>query len=214
MKKVLALSPHFDDAVLSAGQFIAGRPDVDVVTIFAGVPKDSEKQTDYDKKCGFKSAKDAISHRKREDNEALSLLRARFIHLNYVDSQYEEESNVKDISKTIEQIIESENYEFIIAPIGIGHPDHEIVNKALLKINVDIPIYLWEDMPLRVLEPELISKKLSNLAKKKRLSSPGTGRISDKIRAIWCYKSQIGTGILDPYIMYVPERFWLINENS
>ena len=36
MKPVLVVSPHLDDAVYSAGQFLAGRPGAVVVTMFAG----------------------------------------------------------------------------------------------------------------------------------------------------------------------------------
>lgn len=40
------------------------------------------------------------------------------------------------------------------------------------------------------------------------------GPIADKIRALMCYKSQINTGDLDPYLLYVPERFWKGSEVS
>lgn len=64
MKKMLLVSPHFDDAVLSAGQFMADRPDAEVVTVFGGFPVTSERiKTPYDEKCGFKNAQDAVASR-------------------------------------------------------------------------------------------------------------------------------------------------------
>ena len=69
MKKVLLISPHFDDAVLSAGQFMAERPDCEVVTVFAGMPLTPERVvTPYDEKCGFKNAQDAMAERQRENS--------------------------------------------------------------------------------------------------------------------------------------------------
>ena len=63
MNKILLISPHFDDAILSAGQLMAERPDTVVLTVFGGVPQDAEnKRTPYDEKGGFKNAKDSVEN--------------------------------------------------------------------------------------------------------------------------------------------------------
>lgn len=210
MQKVLLISPHFDDAVLSAGQFMAGRPDVEVMTIFAGFPKDIEL-SEYDKKCGFKTSKDAVAVRRFEDREATAMLNATFIHCKFPDGQYNEAVEDDRIAKVILKQISKEDYEFIVAPLGLGHPDHlkvaNIVRKLEKKDKIELPCYYWEDMPLRVIEPELVPARLKEM-KLKELTKIGDGEMAKKIRALTCYKSQIGTGILDPYVMYVPERFW------
>lgn len=208
MRKVLVLSPHFDDAVLSAGQFLAGRPDADVVTIFGGEPI-GDVSTPYDTKLGFRNAKDAISVRRQEDIEAVTLLRGNAIHWDYLDEQYHEPRQDTAVALQILDTIEAGDYEFILAPLGLGHPDHHMVAEALLRIThkVKTPIYLWEDIPLRVVEPELVESRLRKLKVDTR-AYPGTGPMADKMRALMCYHSQIGTGILDPYVLYVPERFW------
>lgn len=59
MRAVLAISAHLDDAVLSAGQFIAGRPDCVIATVLAGTPSTKAVLTAYDAKTGFKSAADS-----------------------------------------------------------------------------------------------------------------------------------------------------------
>ena len=42
MRAILAISSHLDDCVLSMGQFLAGRPDVTVATVFATAISDEE----------------------------------------------------------------------------------------------------------------------------------------------------------------------------
>lgn len=210
MNKILLISPHFDDAVLGAGQFLAGRPDADVVTVFGGEPK-TVVSTPYDQKCGFSDSKDAIAVRRIEDDTALSLLNATPIHWGFPDSQYGEELDEEKIYKMICSVVDKGDYEMVLAPVGIGHPDHELVGDLVKRAAVanewDVPVYFWEDLPLRVLEPELISERLKKLGLRER-AYLGDGLIVKKIRALTCYYSQIGTGILDPFVMYVPERFW------
>lgn len=216
MKKVLVVSPHFDDAILSAGQFLAGRPDADVVTVFGGYPIDRELLTEYDKKCGFTSSRDAVSVRRWEDDEALALLRANPIHWDFLDNQYPQQpyvnaSNAQAISTQVLKQLEKKEYEFLLSPLGLGHPDHITVANAIRNLEfegqIGIPVYYWEDLPLRVIEPETVQPRLKEL-KLEKLVSVGDGPMVDKIRALSCYRSQIGTGILNPYVMYVPERFW------
>jgi hypothetical protein len=60
MRAVLAVSAHLDDAVLSAGQFIAGRPDCVIATVLAGTPSTKAVLTAYDAKTGFNSAAEAV----------------------------------------------------------------------------------------------------------------------------------------------------------
>lgn len=213
MKRILLISPHFDDAVLSAGQLMADRPDADVVTIFAGLPiaPDGVK-TPYDIKCGFENAREAHGTRTRENDEALALLNARPLNLNFPDSQYKNDVNFDRIVESLQSLIDGHAYEFIIGPLGLGHPDHITTTNAITRLHTNVPVYLWEDLPLRVVEPELVPERLTNLGilSIDKLWQTGTtgDKMAKKIRAMSCYRSQVNTGILDPYLMYVPERFW------
>lgn len=216
MRKVLLVSPHFDDAVLSAGQFMSERPDCEVATVFGGMPLTPERvKTPYDEKCGFKNAQDAVATRQRENDAALALLEATAINLDFPDSQYRGvNANItytNDVVDKLQKILDDNNYEFIMGPLGLGHPDHLLVNEAILKLNTDLPIYLWEDIPLRVVDPLAVTPRLIQLGlTADKLWQPATtnDKMAKKIRSMLCYSSQINTGILDPYLMYVPERFW------
>lgn len=216
MRKVLLISPHFDDAVLSAGQFMADRPDCEVVTVFAGFPLTASRvKTPYDEKCGFKNAEDAVAERRREDDRALALLEATAIHLDFADSQYKTEfANMVtggEITSALQELIDKNDYEFIMCPLGLGHPDHVKVTEAVTRLKTDLQILFWEDLPLRVVEPQTVPPRLAqyNLSLDKLVQHMTTGdKMAKKIRSMLCYSSQINTGILDPFLMYVPERFW------
>lgn len=211
MNKLLIVSPHFDDAILSAGQFMAERPDTEVATVFGGMPDGADKFiTPYDTKCGFKNALDAVSERRRENNAATALLRATKLDLDFPDGQYGAEVSTGQITAVLQRMVDSGNYEAIYAPIGLGHPDHIKTADAVMALKTDLPITLWEDIPLRITEPQLVHERLKQLGIAYRPSRVIFSRLfmADKIRALLCYGSQIGTGILDPYLMYVPERFY------
>ena len=211
MNKLLVISPHFDDAVLSIGQFMAERPDCEVVTIFAGVPDEPDTvHTPYDKKCGFDNARNAVGARIRENDEATALLNATTINLDFPDGQYGIEVSEERITEVLQRIVDGREYDGIYAPIGLGHPDHIKVANAVLAIETNLPVTLWEDVPIRITEPQLVPDRLKELGIKYWPTRSIFNRmyIADKVRALSCYKSQIGTGILDPYLMYVPERFY------
>src|SRR5436190_14325350 len=124
MRRCLALSAHMDDCVLSMGQVLAGRAGFDVVTLFAGLPSNPDQQTDYDKKTGFKDARDAVAVRQNEDKEALALLQANPIHLDFVVHQYNEPNDYQAMFHKLEEIYRAGDYDFVIAPLGIEHPQH------------------------------------------------------------------------------------------
>lgn len=211
MNKLLVVSPHFDDAILSAGQLMAERPDCEVVTIFGGEPEGSEKiVTPYDTKCGFRNAKDAVSERRRENDAAIALLHATKIDLDFPDGQYGKYVSEHEITEVLQRIIDGREYEGIYAPIGLGHPDHVKVSDAVLKLKTSLPITLWEDIPIRITEPEIVPARMQALGLEYKPTRTIVNRVfmADKVRALMCYTSQMGTGILDPYLMFVPERFY------
>lgn len=213
MKRVLLISPHLDDAVLSAGQFMAGRRgDCDVLTVFSGIPMEEGVFTIYDKKCGFNNSKDAMVIRRMEEENALALLNATPSFLNRMDEQYSG-GDYKGLEAQLARIIKKGNYEFVLSPLGLRHPDHVKLSDAAVNAakRAKADIYLWEDLPHRVTHPELVTERLDLLSNyKPELTFIGDGEIADKVRALWCYKSQMLTGDLNPYNLYVKERFWKI----
>lgn len=212
MNKILLVSPHLDDAILSAGRLMADRTDNVIVTVFAGNPPDAENvHTPYDETCGFGDAAGAMAQRRHENELATAFLNAEAINFDYIDEQYGEPNDTNKIVQALQNIVDDGEFDYILGPLGLGHPDHIRVSDAVRQLKTDKPVYLWEDLPLRVVEPELVVERLYELGLsfRDKVNLPA-GDISRKIRALSCYSSQIGTGILDPFLLYVPERFYRI----
>lgn len=212
--KTLLLSPHLDDAVLSAGQFLANQPGCDVLTVFAGKPYTLGKSavTPYDQKCGFVSSMQAMHARRLEDRDAVGRLQGDPIYWDYLDDQYLEPTDFVTLRDRIAATAQA--YDIVIAPIGVSHPDHIYLSDAVLAANTSFgaQIFLWEDLPNRVLYPEMVAARLAQIrgdGHELSLEVPGgAGPMADKVRALLCYRSQLGTGDLDFNLLCVPERFW------
>ena len=84
----LVVSPHLDDAVFGCGDVLADNPGSRVITIFSGRPTGYAVPTEWDRAGGFEPGQDVVSLRRREDRDALSLLRARPVWLPFLDRQY------------------------------------------------------------------------------------------------------------------------------
>jgi LmbE family N-acetylglucosaminyl deacetylase len=207
--KTLLVSPHLDDAVLSAGQYMADCQDCDVVTVFAGMPKDITRLTPYDEGCGFRNTKDAIDSRKFEDSSALELLDATPIHLGFTDQQYGEQFDFAEVVRALDRVYRLGEYDRVFAPLGGAHPDHIVVSHAVLQLwhKYGFELYLWEDLPARILWPEKIAERLANLDVDTILTPLPAGDLDLKRLAITCYDSQLNKGDLMPEYILLPERF-------
>lgn len=216
--KTLLLSAHLDDAVLSAGQFLANQPGCDVLTVFAGIPR-IDGATPYDAKCGFRSSKAAMKARRLEDRDALARLKCEPIYWDFLDGQYISDAqfhSADHLTSLKDAIIEvAFAYDLIIGPLGLVHADHLLLGDALISVTSKIksPIYLWEDLPNRVLHPDKVYERLINISAV--LEPPGgAGPMASKINALHCYRSQMGTGDLDFNLVCVPERFWKLKRKD
>ena len=90
------LSPHLDDAVLSAGGFIyeqtkAGTP-VEIWTFMAGFPPDVDEFSFLARinhmAWGFSSAEETVRARRAEDVNAAGILGAQAVHFDFLDCIY------------------------------------------------------------------------------------------------------------------------------
>jgi LmbE family N-acetylglucosaminyl deacetylase len=218
MRAALVISAHLDDAVLSAGQFIAGRPDCVVATVLAGTPPTKSVLTNYDAVTGFKSAAEAMEARRAEDLEALSVLQAKAKHLGLVDSQYGGKIKPTALIRQFGELIEELDPEFVLAPLGLVHPDHVDVREAVIEAMsaCETPLWLYEDLPARVQHPESVEEALDGLRDKGyelELGFIGTGPIATKMDALWAYRSQMSLPeFANRHELLVSERFWKISK--
>ena len=91
-RRIVVLSPHLDDAVLSIGASIAGLTRrgarVDVVTVLAGDPLLSAPAGAYDRSCGFTNAGEAAGIRRSEDALACGTIGANPVWLPFRTGDY------------------------------------------------------------------------------------------------------------------------------
>lgn len=226
---MLIVSPHLDDAVLSCGQLMAGRPGCVVVTVFAGLPPRSAISTSYDQACGFANAAEAIRGRVLEDADALTILEARPWPLGFIDHQYREVEALTvdpwEIAEQLARAADESGARIAMGPVGLAHPDHELTAEAFrlfLTLRRQIEPWLYEDMPSRVLWPEQVPARIGWWTEvagfHPELGFAGTGPIDEKKAAVGCYPSQAASlrqacgGNLYPVL--VPERHWRLWRNE
>lgn len=85
--RVLLVSPHLDDTVLSCAAFLDGRSPLDMLTVFTGTPANG-RESEWDRRCGFASAASAMQARRAEDHAALAGSPHRGHHLGLLDIGY------------------------------------------------------------------------------------------------------------------------------
>lgn len=163
----IILSPHFDDAVLSLGGFIATRSSpVVVVTFFSGTPREA-MQGGWDARSGFANSDEAVLARTEENARALARTGAYPLNLRYVDFQYNPErdpasrekmgqSVKKDLETILRDFSGSENIS-LYGPAEFGgeitHPDHKLLHDTFTAVaqehtpDTRVRFFFYEDFP-------------------------------------------------------------------
>jgi LmbE family N-acetylglucosaminyl deacetylase len=219
---MLVISPHLDDAVLSCGCPLADHPGSIVVTVFAGAPRDPDQRTDWDARCGFASAGQAVAVRRQEDRAALAQLRATPVWLDFCDSQYGETPAVEAVGDALERLIGELRPVQVLFPLGLYHSDHLLVHAAsrpALRALRHADALAYEDVPYRGL-PGLLQRRLAELEAVHVRATParvdtGPGSPARKAQALRAYASQwraFGEQGLDDAAQ--PERCWRLDEEA
>lgn len=164
------ISPHLDDAILSAGgliTYLSSKTPVKIITVFTrGSSPCSTLAADYIAACGYKWSEDLFARRRQEDKLVLKKFNLKPIHLNFVDAAWRKttlgplnifhypQSVLTNKISWLEIMLSQQIYHQlrpnlacqIFAPIGIGtHIDHLIVRGICAK-HFPQTIY-WADFP-------------------------------------------------------------------
>src|SRR4029077_12194032 len=87
--RVVIVSPHLDDAVLSCARFMAVHPGFAVVTVFAGNPPAYPSPMRWwDEQSGFEPGDDVREARRNEGRAALAVLDATPHHLDFIEHTF------------------------------------------------------------------------------------------------------------------------------
>jgi LmbE family N-acetylglucosaminyl deacetylase len=141
----VVVSTHFDDAALSLGGSVDGAL---VVTVRAGVPADPLANPEWDARCGFSSAEEAVAARRAEDRVSCAVLGWEPVHLDLPDGQYGDPVDPVTVREAVAEQVGPEDLLWV--PAGIGHADHLATRDALLPLLAERPSglgRLYADLP-------------------------------------------------------------------
>ncbi|MEI2415167.1 PIG-L family deacetylase [Orrella sp. JC864] len=219
--RLLAVSPHLDDAVFSCGDLLARAGQACVLTVFAGDAPQGELSTDWDRRCGFSSAAQAMAARREENRQALAALGAHEITLPWPDSQYRHEAPA-GLREALRCALRSWRPDAVLVPLGLFHEDHWRASDALLRIGAEgmlAPGRWWAyEEALYRRKPGLVQQRLAALLARgvavtpaPHLSCPAH---PSKRAAVAAYASQLAALGLGPGQggdTMLPERYWRLD---
>lgn len=196
--RLLVVSPHLDDAVLSCGCWLASRPGAAVVTVFAGRPRPAGVLTPWDAACGFTAGDDVVGRRREEDRAALALLHARPVWLDFLDAQYARLPDRNDLRAGLAATIAHDAPTTVAFPLGLFHSDHVRVSDAVLELAESMQGVRWvvyEEGLYRELDDAAAARRAVLEANGWRFERHVPSVIGDaaaaKRAALDCYPSQL-----------------------
>ena len=133
-KRIVVVSPHLDDGVLSLGASMAawarGGARVELLTVLAGDPQSQAPAGGWDSRAGFGTEGDASRSRRREDAQACALLGAVPVRLDFGYQDYERHGEDADVRAAVDDAVG--NADAALVPGSpLTHPDHEWVVRTL-----------------------------------------------------------------------------------
>ncbi|MHC3908533.1 hypothetical protein ACMZ4X_01755 [Achromobacter marplatensis] len=215
--RLLVVSPHYDDAILSCGGWLSVCPGSIVVTVCTGPADAPDRLTDWDRRCGFSSAAQAMASRQQENQRALSMIECRGLDLDLQDSQYRDAPD-EDRSLMTERLfhaVASLAPDVVVIPLGLFHGDHVRVGDAGLMIREATPGVAWfayEDIPYRSY-PGLMQERLVQLHARGIAVTPHPYAVDAdaKARLISAYASQLRGLARSAHELAGQECYWRLS---
>lgn len=183
MSPVLVISPHLDDAVLSASGLLRGLVErgsvVEVLTLFAGIP-----EAPYSAPAVFMHelwglAENPMERRRDEDRRAHQHLGTRVQHADFLDEVYrkapngdwlvgndwqraqddggDEQTLRAELAAYVYRLITDRRPCLVLTCAGVGrHVDHRRTRDAVLTAAAftEVAVRFWEDLPYAEWTPE------------------------------------------------------------
>jgi LmbE family N-acetylglucosaminyl deacetylase len=149
--RVVVLSPHLDDAVLSAWSVLRGPAELQVVNVCTGLPANG-LLSPWDRLTGATDSRSRMHERVREDRVALARAGRTATSLDFPESLYRRGPLDNDaLREALAGKIAGAAQ--VWAPAGIGgHDDHLQIRDAALELarSGGIPVTLYADLPYAV----------------------------------------------------------------
>jgi LmbE family N-acetylglucosaminyl deacetylase len=148
-ERIVVVSPHFDDGVLSLGASVAawrrGGAAVFVLTVFGCHPDSTAPAGGWDPRGGFATEGDSARARREEDRRACAVLGATPVPLTFGSVDYERGGDERAVQQAVKDVLDGA--ELALLPGSpLSHPDHEWLTRALVG-TLDVPVGLYAEQP-------------------------------------------------------------------
>ena len=203
MKRVLAVSPHLDDAVFSAGGTLAQHADAgDAVTVLTCFTGNVARPSGFALACqldkGLDETADYMALRRNEDVAACTEIGVKALHWPFLEAPHRGYESAEalfagvhvhdaiedELAPALAEVMATLQPDLVYGPWGVGnHVDHMVVRSALERASPKV-IWWWEDYPYAMREPEPPSG-----IHRREIPQHYAER---KIAATLCYESQLG----------------------
>ncbi|MDP9235057.1 MAG: PIG-L family deacetylase [Actinomycetota bacterium] len=138
-RRVVVLSTHLDDAVLSVGAGLAAMVrrglDVSVVTVLAGDPNGDAPAGPWDEETGFRTSGEATRARREEDRHACEALGVAPIWFPYNDEQYQRGGSDEEIGQRLLRVLAGADV-VLVPGFPLVQQDHAWLAKLALSLEL------------------------------------------------------------------------------
>jgi LmbE family N-acetylglucosaminyl deacetylase len=150
----VVVSPHLDDAVLSAAAQLV-RPGARVVTVFAGLPPDGAAPGSWDRLTGATDPRRRVEERWHEDDEAMAALGVVDpVRLAFPDGQHLDDPSIRigidGVVQALRPHLTGVREVWVPAAVG-GHPDHLAArDAAMAAADREAVVHHFADVPYSI----------------------------------------------------------------
>jgi LmbE family N-acetylglucosaminyl deacetylase len=195
-KRIVVVSPHLDDGVLSLGAAMARwartGAEVELLTVFACDPESGAETGGWDGRAGFRTEGEAASARREEDASACAVLGVVPVWLPFGSVDFDRHGDEADVRRAVADAVDGAD-AVLLPGFPLSHPDHAWLLTALVgepAPDAEPRLGLYAEQPYthRVAErpraPDWVGTEFELV--------PATiGDRAKKWRAIRCYRSQL-----------------------
>ncbi len=190
--RLLVLSPHLDDAVISCGALMRAHPGATVATLFAASPVAyTNPLNEHDTACGFQPGTDTMAVRREEDVVALGRVGASTRPLGFCQNSHEERADpvavVPGAVDALVATIDDVQPSCVVAPLGLLHVDHMSCHATALAAmarTTSLPWLWYSDLPY-VYVPGVLMTRFRELHKAGYVAAPACPVVDDDADAKW-----------------------------
>jgi LmbE family N-acetylglucosaminyl deacetylase len=198
--RVVVISPHVDDAVLSLAGTLAraarSGAEVEVLTIFALDPASEEPANGWDTRAGFTTEGEAARARRDEDREACRLVGAEPTWLPFRGGGYTKERDPDAIWEAATAVLAHAD-SVVVPGFPLTNPDHAWISDLFTTRLSTAKLGLYAEQPYRYMvrrerpEPEPTPALDERASVAWTSTWPGLAGYRLKRKAIRAYASQL-----------------------